>query len=320
MKQTQESGQHITDRAKAYLIANWAWFVFLGLLIFQWRQTNLWKEVSAYGDVLENVWGIIWYHDALLQWKSPFNYPLIFHPQGWSLGTWALSPLTFALAQPFMLLTKSPALSYNAPIILSMVVAYVGAKRFFRFWSPTYTADLAALAWTFAATRQIRGPVGHIHTLWMTALFGWLGYYIIRMKQEDADAGIFSRNVILAGIVFGLTVNFSLYSIFICPLFLLLLGDRLRIKRIWIQAIVILAIGFLMGLPSILPIVLLPAGAANSPTLTDLTFWSTNFDSLFLPNRLNAIPQIGEFVYKIYSAPYNESASLSFGFIGTLLA
>jgi len=42
-----------------------------------------------YGDVLEGLWALIWYDDALRLGSSPALYPLAFHPVGFHVPTYA---------------------------------------------------------------------------------------------------------------------------------------------------------------------------------------------------------------------------------------
>ena len=296
----------------------WGWLLFVLLTLLGWGRVHLWKEVPSYGDVLQFIWGAAWFKDALLELKSPMHYPLVFHPQGWSVGTFGLTPLTFIIILPLMAFSTA-AFAFNIQAIASMVVSYIGAKRFFKHWANDYTVEIAALSWTFAATRSIRGVVGHFHILWMTALFGWLGHYILKMKDEEGDR-VFTRNTILASLVFGATIALSLYSIFICPLFLLLFADRLNLRKTWLQIGTILGVGMAIGLTAILPILLSPSESAIPPTLTELTNWSTNLDSLFLPNIHHPVAFVREILFAAYSGYIDESGAVSIGIIGTLLA
>ena len=223
----------VSNPVMRLLTQHWGWILFTCLLLFGWGRVHPWKEVPDYGDVLQYIWGAAWFWEALIEWKDPLHYPLVFHPQGWSVGTFGLTPLTFVIILPLMAFS-TPAFAFNIQAMASMVVSYIGAKRFFGHWAIDYRVEIAALAWTFAATRSIRGVVGHFHILWMTALFGWLGHYLLRLRQEE-DTRILTRNTILAGVTFGLTIAISLYSIFICPLFFLLLADKLNVRKVWLQ-------------------------------------------------------------------------------------
>ena len=77
------------------------WLAFTLMLLWGWRVYDLFNNIPAYGDALEVLWGIRWYHDALfIQHTSPLFTPLIFHPLGWYTATLAHTPVLFLLAQP----------------------------------------------------------------------------------------------------------------------------------------------------------------------------------------------------------------------------
>ena len=297
---------------------SWHWGIFSALLFLNWRRINLWTEIPGYGDTLEVVWGLQWYYDSLTTWQSPFHYPLIFHPQGWSLGSFAHLPLMFLSAQPIMFLTENPVFTYNMLAIASMFVAFVGARRFFALWSANSPAIVGALAWTFAGMRTFRA-IGHLHTLWMTAFFGWMAYFLLRMRREKGSI-ILTRSTIFAGISFGLMINSSLYSLFLGGLLFLLLIGALRSKVVLLRGIAALILGLICGIPALGPVLLLPGGSISAAGLTELNFWGTNIDSLFMPSFSHPVRAVRDLAHTIYSGSYNESANQSFGLVAGMLA
>ena len=67
------------------------WAAFAALLVWGWRGQNLFHDIPTYGDVLELMWGISWYGDALRTGVDPAVYPLAFYPGGWQLATFGQS-------------------------------------------------------------------------------------------------------------------------------------------------------------------------------------------------------------------------------------
>jgi hypothetical protein len=64
------------------------WIPFWVLFAWGWRVRNPFTHIPAYGDVLEVLWGIEWYHRSILiQHTSPLFTPLVFHPLGWHTGS-----------------------------------------------------------------------------------------------------------------------------------------------------------------------------------------------------------------------------------------
>ncbi len=68
------------------------WGPFFILLAWVWR-ANLFTRIPNDGDALEFIWGAQWYEQvsSLEQLVAPF-YPLLFHPEGWTVSAAADLP------------------------------------------------------------------------------------------------------------------------------------------------------------------------------------------------------------------------------------
>jgi len=78
------------------------WLLFAAFLVWGWRGQNLFHDIPTYGDVLELMWGVSWYDDALQMGVNPALYPLAFYPGGWQLATFGQSvgPALFLVMVP----------------------------------------------------------------------------------------------------------------------------------------------------------------------------------------------------------------------------
>ena len=196
---------------------------FIFLLLWEWRFVDLFSFLPSYGDVLEVVWGISWYRKSLFSSEvSPLFTPLVFHPLGWHTATLAHTPFFFALGVPFHLIGGS-AFAYNLLAILSLVVAYLGTMKFLELHVPRIISILGAIVYTFAGVRSARMAGGHLHILWASSLFPWLGWSLSKFSFS-IRSDISRKYLIISGVIWGLMINFSLYAVFLGGLFLLVVG------------------------------------------------------------------------------------------------
>ncbi|MDW8064565.1 MAG: hypothetical protein RMK32_02900 [Anaerolineae bacterium] len=120
----------IPQTAKALI----PWLGFWAFFAWGWRVRNPFTHVPAYGDVLEVLWGIRWYAEALwVNGASPLFTPLLYHPAGWHTSTFAFAPILFLIALPFHA-TGGPAFAYNFLAVLGLVVSFAGMYRFARLF------------------------------------------------------------------------------------------------------------------------------------------------------------------------------------------
>lgn len=150
------------------------WLCFWTFFAWGWRVRNFFEDLPAYGDVLEVLWGIQWYHDSLfLRHSSPFFTPLVFHPVGWHTATLAYTPALFLLALPLYCL-GGLGFAYNITSVLALIVAFAGMFRFARLFTSWPIAVVAALAFTFWRMGW-DWVSGHLNMVWVSGLLGWLG-------------------------------------------------------------------------------------------------------------------------------------------------
>ena len=136
---------------------NWAqrllpWVLFVALLAWGWRTTDLFHTVPSYGDVLEGLWAINWYDKALRGGFSPVVYPLAFHPQGWNVITYAWGPANFVLLLPLNWL-GGPAFAYNVATLLTYVIAFAGMLQLAQRFVSRLATGVVALLFTFWGLR-----------------------------------------------------------------------------------------------------------------------------------------------------------------------
>ncbi|MCA9979724.1 MAG: hypothetical protein KDD89_02790, partial [Anaerolineales bacterium] len=292
------------------------WVAFTALLLAVWR-ANPWYEVPSYGDVLEMLWGIEWYHEALTAGVNPLFYPLTFHPGGFPTATLAHTPALFLLAQPLRAIGGS-IFAYNALIFVSLIVCFEGARRFFRLYADPLPALVAALIYTFMNNRLIRAE-GHLNILWLTALLPWLAYQIEQWRRAEKPTW---RQPLLIGLTWALMINVSLYAIFLGALPFLLLGTAVfNPKRpFWYQAPAAALVAFVGGLPTIWPYYV---GSRTFdftlPNAYQLAELSTSVNSLFLPSWRHPLTAVRDFLPTLYHGPYDESALIQLGLVTVVL-
>lgn len=165
------------------------WVAFHGYLAWGWRVWDLFNRLPAYGDALEVLWGIEWWHEAVfIKHVSPLFTNLIFHPIGWHTATLAHTPTLFLLAQPLRAVGGA-AFAYNALTLLAHYIAFAGAFRFLQPYGHRFAVTIAALMFSFWHMRWFRSG-GHLHTLWLTALLPWLMWEAKRVRFFIFQGGI----------------------------------------------------------------------------------------------------------------------------------
>ena len=131
------------------------WILFLAMLVWAWRVRDLFHEIPFYGDVFEVLWGITWYGDHLLDGQFIF-YPLVFHPEGWYVATFAYGPALFIPMLPLYAFGGA-AFAYNATSLVSAFLVFAGMYLLTRrMTQSSFVATLAALLFTFWGFRWLR--------------------------------------------------------------------------------------------------------------------------------------------------------------------
>jgi hypothetical protein len=192
---TQIRGQ--STRRVWTLLAPWlALYVFLA---WGWRVRDIFGSIPSFGDVLEVLWGIAWYRDALIvKHVSPLYTPLVFHPNGWQTATLAHTPAFFLAALPLYEFGGA-AFAYNSLAILGLAAAFAGAFRFVRLFATGFEATSAALFFTFVGMHWMRAGGGHLNVLWSSSLLPWLAWGLERLRRTESV----SQSVLAAGLAWA---------------------------------------------------------------------------------------------------------------------
>ncbi|MCB0037547.1 MAG: hypothetical protein KDE51_26130 [Anaerolineales bacterium] len=296
------------------------WLAFLVLLLWSWR-TNLWTELPNYGDAIEVIWGSAWYRDAL--WSkdlSVFHYPLMFHPDGWQVGTLAHRPLHFLLYQPLAAI-GGVVFAFNSFAILALAAAFVAAKRLFLLYIDDYwLAVTAALIYTFTFARFDRAS-GHVHVFVATAILPWLAYQIEIMKTEWEQGQYHWRRLVWVSLAWGGMINFLLYSIFWGALVFILLGQHLIRPKNWKYLLTIALFTIVFSLPSLIPYYIgSTISKSLSPTIDAVASLGLSLNNAPNPGFSHPLLPIRWWAYRLYNGPYDEMATIHFGTSTLLLA
>lgn len=290
------------------------WLGFWVVFAWGWRVQNFFTHFPGVGDALEVLWGIRWYHSALLvQHSSPLFTSLVFHPIGWHTATLAHTPLLFLLALPLNAL-GGLAFAYNSLAIGALIISFAGMYRFLRLFVSWPVATLAALVYTFWG--MIWGRViGHLNVEWMSGLLPWLAWGMVRSYKSGQ-----SKWLVFSGLTWGLIINFSLYGIFIgATLFLLLWGCRIfrEIPRVML-------VGFIAIMVSLPTILLYKQGASKDQThvfgIRHNVWWGASLNSIFAPFGSHPLPSIRSLYRLLYKGRYDESAMMNFGLVTSVLS
>ncbi len=296
------------------------WLVFWALFAWGWQVRNPFTDIPACyesPDAFEVLWGIRWYHEALFsRHLTPFFTNLAFHPIGWHTTTLAHTPTLFVIAQP-LYMVGGEVFTYNIFVVTALVVAFAGTVRFMRLFTRDAAALVAALAFTFAGARWFRVNEGHLPILWLSGLLPWLAW----MLEQARTAPECRKWPLLAGLLWGAMIHWTLYGIFLGAALFAVWGRFIfrpeGIRRgLWI-AIIALIIG--------LPVIGLYAwGQAQDQTrffsAEDDVMWSASLNSLSVPSVFHPLPPVRRIARSVYTGPYNESGIINLGPVMSLLA
>lgn len=296
-----------------------SWLLFLALLLWSWR-TNLWTELPNYGDVIEVIWGISWYREAL--WSKELSvlyYPLMFHPDGWQVGTLAHRPMHFLLYQPLAALGGA-VFAFNSFVILGLAAAFAGAKRLFSLYTNNWLAITAALIYTFAFARFDRAS-GHVNVFMATTLLPWLAYHIELMKTEWAQDRFLRSRIVWVSLLWGGMINFLLYGVFWGALVFILLGRQLIRPKSWKYLVAIALLTILFSLPSLIPYYIgSTISRSVSPTVEGLAIFGLSLNNVPSSGLSHPVSSLRWWASQLYNGPYDETATLHLGMSTLLLA
>lgn len=298
-------------RKRTYANLILPWVVFYIYLVWAWRVQDMFRQLPAYGDALEVVWGIEWYGRSLFVDRvSPLFTNRVFYPNGWHTATLATSPPLFLLAQPFRAIGGA-AFAYNALSLLAQMIAFAGAYRFLRLYTTRPGAWIAAAMLSFWPFRWFRIG-GHLNVLWASALLPWLAWVLERWGKEPVK-GPFGRAALLAGLIWGWMINFSLYSLFLGALLILAWGG---VRVLWKAAVFAL---LLSGPVLISYYIGIRADHVSYFDVYHLVWWGASLNSLAVPSVSHPIPAIQDVARGLYKGPGNESGVANLGLLTFLL-
>lgn len=297
------------------------WLLFLALLAWGWRTTDLAGTVPSYGDVLEGLWAIDWYDLALRTGVGTSVYPLAFHPEGWQVATYAWGPLNLAFLMPLARLGGA-ALAYNVITLLTFFIAFAGAKRLSSSLMGTLGAAVAALLYTFWGFRWY-SIIGQLNVGVASALLPWMLWTFDRgFTQKTRSTGWF----VLTGVLWAFTVNSSLYFVWIGGIALLAWGlgrwklAATRGRSLLLRLFLVPLTAGVLSLPVVLWF--MRAAAASSAsffTLFEVSLLGVSVNSLPIPYLQH--PHLGPLSAAIYHGPIDSEAGLAnFGLLACVMA
>ncbi len=295
------------------------WIAFALLFSWGWRVKNIFTHIPAYEDVLEVVWGIRWYHETIfVQHTSPLFTPFVFHPLGWHTATLAHTPFLFTIALP-LYEVGGEAFAYNVLVIAALALSLAGAIRFSRLFITGFPAIVTALVFTFIEMHFSRAK-GHVHMLWAFALLPWLALAMEKVKYSFSPQ-MEKRLLFAIGLIWGVMINFALYSLFIGAMVFALWGLQIFQKKRLKQFLMSALIACVLASPVL---ALQFTGRQQDKTLffgvDHNVYWGASLNSLFAPSAYHPIPMIQKVARSIYHGPYSETETPNFGLSTWILA
>jgi hypothetical protein len=188
--------------------------------------------VSRPGDNLYWIWQIGWFEKALFSLhQSPLVTNLLNYPEGWSLASTEISPLTVLLALPFSI-AVSPTLGYNVAALVSFAMS--GLLLFvwvFRLTGNVWGALIGGTIFAFFPFRLSHFLAGHLNLLATPAVIAAFMCLDQALHQEDRPRRWAAAGGVSLGLV-GLSSMYYLYMslvMMVCYFALdLVLGARQR--------------------------------------------------------------------------------------------
>jgi hypothetical protein len=310
-------------RHRAAKLANlaWPWLLFTALLAWGWRTTDLFHAIPSYGDVLEGLWALIWYDDALRLGASPALYPLAFHPIGFYVQTYAWGVTNFLLLIPLYRVAGA-AFAYNVAVLITFLVAFAGTYLLAQRFMPRLGAAIAACLYTFWGFRWY-GVIGQLNVNLGSALLPWI---ILSLDRGLASQRRSWAWFILAGVFWALSVNSSMYYVWIGGFAVLawLFGWALSRRAGWREILrsgtVVLLTSVVLSLPGILAFWRASAAAGAPPfTIYDLNVLGASVNSLPIPSLSH--PFLRTLARSIYhGSTGSEAAMANLGLLASLSA
>jgi hypothetical protein len=269
---------------------------------------------------MEVLWATQWYGDALRFHHSASLYPLIFHPVGWQVATYAGGPVMFLALLPLYWMGGA-ALAYNVITLSTFLVAFAGSFTLAQRFVSRLPATITALLYTFWGFRWFR-VAGHLNVAIASALLPWM---LWSLEQALSSPTRSRRWFLLAGIFWGVAASSSPYFVFIGGLALLVyLIPRCATRDIkWRAAIVGTAVATVTAIVLSSPALYglwrgsTEAGAAFY-NLEEVNWFSASLNSLPIPSVWH--PVLQPIARTIYSGPPTEQGEANLGLLVSLMA
>jgi hypothetical protein len=296
------------------------WGLFFVFLLSGWRMDDLFHTVPAYGDILEFLWGTLWYDKAFTQHISPFFYPLVFYPAGWQVSASANAPAVFMILLPFYYFGGA-AFAYNVVALLALFVAFAGMYRFARCLTTAFPATIAALLFTFWGMRWVRIE-GHLNILIASALLPWILWAVERGLHSARRKTWF----VVVGLLWALSIAVQFYFVFIAGVLLAgwVIARWLSRQINWRLAVSAIAIPVLIAIVLNIPNVIWfwqgrAAAGATFSTIYEPDAWGASLNSLPIPDVVHPYPWLRSIANSVYHGTMNESSRANFGLVSSLV-
>jgi hypothetical protein len=299
----------------------WPWLLFAALLAWGWRTTELLHTVPSYGDVLEGLWALMWYDDALRVGSNPALYRLAFHPVGFHVPTYAWGPANFLLLIP-LYRVGGAAFAYNVAMLITFLLAFAGTYLLALRFVPRLGATVAALLYTFWGFRWY-GIIGQLNVNLGSALLPWTIWCLDRGLKSSLRSWAWFA---LAGAVWAISVNSSMYYVWIGGFAVLawLIGWLISRKTGWRKILsgggIVLLVALVLSLPGAMMFWRASVAAAAPPfTIYDLNVLGASINSLPIPSLSH--PFLQAVAKSIYRGPAgSEAAMTNLGLLACLTA
>ncbi len=309
--------KYIEDYAQLYPLL--VWIPFLLMLTWRW-QSNVFTTIPSYGDALEMIWGTIWYGQNLQNGLSlPAIYPLIFHPEGWYVATFANGLGLFLLLVPFYLLAGA-AFAYNIVALLSLFIAYAGMYKLSRLFTSRFASVIAALLFTFWGFRWAR-IYGHLNILVASSMLPWLIWSLDHALTTTHRRKIW---VVLTAVFWAYSISCSFYFIWIGAVVSLgwSLGKWIN-QGSWHRSLSVLIgtsiTAFIFSAPFILRFYKSQKLVSAAPyTIEQINRWGASLNILLLP--FLGHPFFGKVVSSLYQGRSVESIVVGLGTVALFVA
>jgi hypothetical protein len=297
------------------------WLSFAAVLAWGWRTTDLLHTIPSYGDVLEGLWALLWYDDALRLGQSSALYRLAFHPIGLHVATYAWGPSNFFLLIPLYRIGGA-AFAYNIATLITITLAFAGTYLLARRFLSLLGATVAALLYAFWGFRWY-GIIGQLNINLGSALLPWVVWSLERGFGSTRRSWAW---YLLSGAIWAVAVSSSLYYIWIGGFVVLawltgrLLSRSPSRREILGAATAVVVVGGLLSLPTVIRFWRASAAAA-APffTIYDVNVLGASLNSLPIPYLSH--PFLQALARSIYHGPSDSEAGMAnLGLLACLLA